>query len=481
MNHSTMLLKNIITGIVLFFPSFVLCKQDTTQNARMTIFVHGTVKPAEFSFSSLIKIMRDSVDNSLYSRAAYHIRNNPISFQGQAMQGLGLQKIDLSPEAPHNTARTIAFMYDLQHKELGTNFTQELYYTFGWNGLLSISKRFEEAQNFYKELKKELQRLQQKGINPEINIIAYSHGGNVTLYLPSVREQYEEYQNDTFMIDQLVTIGTPIQRETDHLVAKDMFKKVYHLYSTEDSVQVWDFFSSQKFFSKRCFSHRSDFTVPEKLRQIRLRVTKKIKWRHKAKDIKAPHEILNHHGVRLVHKDPGHTELWNFKWGAYWYRDTFPMKPLPVMSIIPTIITTVDQHPKYKNITFDYAPTEEGILLRHKPSMFKKALPFLNHETHTTLHHLAYTYEPSDFTLESQQDAIALALEKARNDLLRIRRYRKPRSKTLAKYMNKLDLGGFDFIPEIKQIRKTHLLCTQQQEPLWKIGNRKMRLSNIIA
>ena len=432
------------------------------RNALMTVFVHGTIKPAEFSFASIVKIMRDNVDNSLYSKAVGYMREDHTFYYGQAMQELGLKEINMSLEAPFSTARTIALMYNLQLDQLGNKPDINLYYTFGWNGLLSDTKRYEEAELFYEKLSQELARLAQNNIHPIVRVIAYSHGANVTLYLPAVRDNNPSYKSNPLFIDELVTIAAPVQKETDYLINDPLFKKVYHVYSTEDNVQVWDLFSSRQLFSKRKFTHRSDFEVPEKLHQVRIRVTKDIKWRHKAKELKAPHHILETPGIKLVHKDPGHTEMWNFQWGAYWYRDSFPLKPLPVMTIIPTILHTVDAHHRYKNLTFDYAPTENGILLRSKQARFKKVFAFLTPDTQKALWNVAQKYRPKDYTIESQQKQVAIALKKAQNYLAENQQYQKPHNKTLALYMKQISLGIFDSIPPVKGIGKMRLASTKR-------------------
>lgn len=427
-------------------------------NALMTIFVHGTMKPAEFSFANLIKIMRDNIDNTLYSLASKYMRSDPLFHQGQAMQGLGLKKIDMSPDTPHTTAQTIAMMYDLQKKELGTSWDNHLYYTFGWSGLLSDSKRIEEAENLYKELHNELSNLALQSIYPKLRIIAFSHGGNVVLYLPMIRDKFGKKSLMHFSVDELITLGTPVQVLTDYLVTDNLFKKVYHLYSTEDNVQVWDFMTSQEFFSKRRFAHRKGFTIPKKVQQIRMRITKAVKWKHTIKKLIEPYQVLEQPRVKLIHKDPGHTEMWSFKWAAYWYREHFPMNPLPIMTLIPTILHTVDQGPPLDHLTFDYAPGEDSILLRHKNSKkYKKAYPYLTCSMQKSLWELADKHRPADYSIETQENRTALALQKARDDLLDIRKYRRPHSRTLANYLHRINSGYFDSLPEIKKRNKVYL------------------------
>jgi hypothetical protein len=456
--HAIFFLKVFIISC---FIQQLCAKEAQEQNAEMFVLVHGTIKPAEFSFSSVMKIMRDKVDNTLYSLAASYIRQDPTFYNVQAMQERGLVKIDITPQSRRsNAAHIVGSMYDLQLEQLDKKFETNLYYTLGWNGLLSDSKRYEEAEFFHEELNKELERLAQKEIYPSITVIAYSHGANVVLYLPAARDNNPSFQEKPFIIDKLVLLAAPIQKETDYFSADPLFKAIYNIYSTEDNIQILDLFSSQQFFSKRKFTQRRGFKVPKKIRQIRMRVTKDIKWRHKAKELNAPHEILTYPGIKLVHKDPGHTEMWNFQWGAYWYRDSFPLKPLPVMTIIPTILDAVDKHPDQKHLTFDYAPTENGLLLQNKKTRFKKAFAFMTSEKQKSLWQLALDYKPENSSIEAQQRQVALALKKAQENLLKTHQYKKPHNKALAHYMKQISLGTFDTVPGAMKMGKMRLART---------------------
>jgi len=426
-------------------------------NVTMTICVHGTFYPPKISINNIFAIMRDKIDNTLYSRAVDYMRQDPRFFQGQAIQELGLKKIDMSPYAKHSTARTVASLYNLQLERLGKGHEKNLYYTFGWHGLLSDSKRYEESEKLYTDLIAEISKLRSENINPKVRIIAYSHGGNVVLYLPKVRDDRNPSPEDELVIDELITLATPIQMLTDHFIADRLFKKAYHFFSEEDVIQIADFASSGQILPQRYFTNRRNFKVPEKLTQVRLRCTKKIRFRHTAPDGILPHELLEQSTIKLVHKDPHHTEMWSFGWAACWYRPTFPLKPLPIMSLIPTIIHTLEQAPKeHTFLTFDYAPGEDGVLLKHeKKNSYKKAFPFMTATLQKELWELADKYRPKNFSIKIQEGLVALALGKARKDLVAVKRYKKPHNKTLAIYMHRIDAGYFDTIPGVNKNRST--------------------------
>lgn len=408
-------------------------KKAPEQNAIMTIFIHGTIMPVEVSLSGIVKIVHDKIDNTLYGRAASYIRNDPYFYYGHAIQELGFRKVDLRQEPITNGAQVLAKLYEYQYNHYETKPLKHLFYTFGWNGLLSATHRYEAAEVLYEELINELEILKKQKIYPFIRIVTYSHGGNVALYLPAVIKQgpFELYSELT--IDELVAIAMPIQRETDFLVTSPMFKKVYNIYSTEDSAQTLDMFSSQQFFSKRLFTNRAGFMLPEKLQQIQFRVTQEIKWKYTVKELSEPYKIIEQKSVRLVHKDPGHTEMWRFNWASYWYRDNFPLNPLPVAALVPTIIHSITTYqPDKKNLIFDICPREGAILLRQHRSSFRQAVPFLTPEKQKGLWELAEKNRPPICTYQKEVEHLEIALKKAKTDLLEIKKYKRPRSRTLA-------------------------------------------------
>ena len=59
----------------------------------------------------------------------------------------------------------------------------------------------------------------------------------------------------------LALLGTPIQVETDYLINSPIFKKIYNFYSRADQVQMLDFFSFKRFFSRKKFTKRYNFNI----------------------------------------------------------------------------------------------------------------------------------------------------------------------------------------------------------------------------
>lgn len=418
----------------------------------MTIFIHGTLKPVEFSFKDLVKVMRNKIDNTIYCATAKRIRKDPFFYSGQAIQGVGLKKIDA--QSPSNGARCLADLYETQHTFLG-NEHQRSYYTFGWDGLLNRRKRYEAAEYLYKELADEVKKLQEQDLEPRITIIAYSHGANVALNLVAVKHDNPKLDQNAFTVNQLVMLGAPIQKETDYLVTDPLFERIFNVYSSEDSIQALDIFSGKQFFSGKKFVKRGRFNVPSKITQVRLRTIKSLRGLHKVTEEPAhPYELLGHKGIRFIHRDPGHTELWNFKWGDYWYRDIFPLNPLPAVTFVPSILHALTQYtPDKRSVTFDYAHSYAGALLIPRIKHDRQAVPILDEATNSKLHTIADTYTPRDFSPNEQYKRASEILEEVQTEMRKSHGLKA--SKRLVNCFHKERHHSF---PKGQEIGHTHLL-----------------------
>lgn len=403
------------------------------QHADVIVFVHGTLKPADLSFSSIVKIMGNNIANTLYSQTTTYIRQDPYFYQAQAMQGLGLHPISLNPEH-RTTAQCMTQLFELQCRIHWPQTEHRFYYTFGWNGLLNAQERQKEGELFYQQLKAELTRLKEMSYEPSVYIIGYSHGGNVALNLARAQEK-ENDPEERFFIERLILLGMPVQKATDYLVHHAMFKKIYHIYSTEDAIQTLDIFGPSQFFSERLFKQRSDFLLPDKLVQLRIRVTRKVKGLHKiTTEQHIEHEHLTHAKVRRMHKDPRHTELWCFKWGAQWYRELFPLRPLPIVAFIPSLLHAVEcALPQSTRVTVDYVPLHNSAVLIPAIKKQAKTFPILTQDEIKQLYALAESYTPKNFSFEHQQERIEQYLKQARIHLKTKRKaQRDERKKRLA-------------------------------------------------
>lgn len=437
-----------------------LSSGSNVQSPEMIIFVHGTLKPAEVSFSNLIKVMRNKIDNSIYCMAAQEIRKDPFFYQSQPIQAEGLQAIDTTSIS--QGARCIKNLYEATYACLGQDTTR-LYYTFGWDGLLSPQRRYKAAKKLYKELYQELEKLAKKNIIPKITIIAFSHGANVVLNLAAVKldDPILYHLPKNFFITNLVLLGAPIQKATDYLTHDPFFKNIINIYSTADKIQSMDIFMPRQLFSQQYFTSRKNLPLADKITQIRLRITGDFKKKHRKlhSDEILLHDIENQI-IKSIHQDPGHTELWNFKWGAYWYRDTFPLNPLPSVILVPIIMHTIENYDlEKKHFTFDYLAPYGGAYIYEKKEK-KNFIPLLSAECIEKLKTIAQQHFPQEYTLAEQQKRVGIILNKVR----KTRKDLKLKNKQLLAYCNQSLLTNkrtLYHFPYRQKLAHAHLLRSE--------------------
>ncbi len=390
------------------------------------------------------------------------MRSNPYLFRNTATQGLGLAYIDPVEGVCKAGSQTLRELFEVQHVFYHTPIATRRYYTFGWDGTLSLSRRLEEARRFYDALEKEVAHLRKQHLKPLIHIIGYSHGGNVALNLARIKEERDPASS--FSVEQLVLLATPIQRETDYLVAHtDFFKKVYLFYSTEDSVQTSDMFSTKKeVFSRHRFTNHSQLAIPPTLTQVRFRLTRAIKRSSFLSDPDAtPEMILEEKRIQCLHMDPGHVEFWNLQWGSYWYRPNLPLSPLPVLAFVPAITHLLQEYvPDAPFVTFDYCPSVHGARIILKKARDALAVPVLSQAIVDAMKGLVDVCVPSDFSLEEQQRQEYLALKQAHRSLKQ-RANKKTRQRLATSYYDLARKLWPHQFPQFQEIDHRHLLGTQ--------------------
>ena len=406
----------------------------------VTIFVHGTLKPAQVSLSTINEVMHNRIENTLYSITLEYMRANTYLHQNTPTQGLGLVYINPLNDECQSGAQTMRSLFELAHVFYKTDATHRRYYTFGWNGLLNMQERYVAAKKLYHELEKEVALLRSKSLEPSIHMVAYSHGGNVALNLAKIKQ--ENITNPNFAVEQLVLLATPIQKETDYLVGDtSFFKKSFLFFSTEDHVQTSDFFSTQKeLFSRRKFTSRAEFKVPDTLTQVRIRLTKRINRSKMIHDENAEIEaILSEPNIRCLHMDPSHTEFWNLRWGNEWYRTSLPIAPLPVIAFVPTITYLLEHFAQSaRTITFDYCPSVGGARLIMNNHKTGTVVPVLNETVISHMNELVERCIPEDFSLEEQNRQEQLALKQAYETLKKDKKTLKKKShrKLMTSYLD---------------------------------------------
>lgn len=370
---------------------------------QMIVFVHGTSGAvSNASLGNLYRIMVDNVENSYYEKAVDLIRSNPYMYKNQAMQEYGLKPIQLHERKPGQAAALFAYTYDTILRETFPEQNNNLYYTYGWSGVLSESIRYKNAADFYKELLEEYKIQVEKNPDKEVKIciIGYSHGGTVALQLARAyeREQFLE----PLSIDLLILLGTPIQKETDHLVISSIFKKVYHIYSRGDKIQKMDFFSFERFFSYRRFNDDKRFITPEKVVQIELKIKP------------ARREYKPHEKKTYVNRAPGHIELWFFGWTGGTYRQDFPLYPLPTACLIPSIIKAAqDGMPHETDLVIEVYPCAEKCMVKKRRYFKKTETKGISYSTLKKLQDIAQQETPLDFNRKDYLSHMNTAVNQA--------------------------------------------------------------------
>lgn len=375
--------------------SFLKPKKHIPQKeVWMNVFVHGimSIKP-HLSWNNFMQFMKDEVDGTLYSKTVELMREDPFFFKNQAMQHIGLHKVEPCFIEGSSSA-SLGFILDEVGKHYGINRTN-IYYTFGWNGLLSAKSRLNEARKFFIALEKEKAALKKKGLDVKIRLFGYSHGGNVNLNLAAAKKKF--FPHSKLVIDEVVNLGTPVITDSDYLINDPMFKKIFHMYSLYDRVQPLDVFAPKQFFSTREFKPRKGFKLPDKLVQIQLKVTrcKKAVLSNPKKfalscDFSKPQVVYGKRGL-LRDISPGHAELWFFGWTPVNYRPHYPLFPLPTIAFAPVILHHADKiahsmNPEH-SVVADIRPEHDVILFRgNQDHKVHSTVPYIPKEKLAQLH-----------------------------------------------------------------------------------------------
>lgn len=316
--------------LVILSLSFLTYKLFFKKEQNITIFIHGTFMP-EFAILSPYQTYTQNLnDQDFYSKSIEKIRNNKEIYQDSLTLNTGFHKISkkiiqnytkqkLNKEQSRLGAYHLIGLYNNINESIFKNSNKNIYYTFGFSGLLSNNHRKETSQTLYNCLTNLIKKKSKKNIKLNINLVSFSHGGNVALYLAEVENKYRK----NLEINNLVLLGTPIQKETVHFAKSQIFKKIINIYSEADSIQIKDTIST--------------------LGQTHRKINDLIKYK---KDI---------YNIRLLadkNKDAfGHSNFWCL--GKYGYSHYFwqPTKtknvlefldPLPIVTLIPCFISIIE-------------------------------------------------------------------------------------------------------------------------------------------
>ncbi len=192
----------------------------TLKRPILTIFVHGTFHLPIMPKMG-IKFVHNCIDTFIFAQK-------------------GLHKVN-SLEEHYTHAWTKKFHNYHMIKTISEanpeRFPFDSFYIFCWSGELSPEKRFHAAQKLHACLVPLVaEYTEMYGIEPYIQLITHSHGGNVALNLAKVNDT----SSTQVSIDELILLACPVQYETSHLIHHDSFKKIYSLHSHWDIIQVID-------------------------------------------------------------------------------------------------------------------------------------------------------------------------------------------------------------------------------------------------
>lgn len=150
-------------------------------------------------------------------------------------------------------------------KQAPHEYSWDTFYFFGWSGKLSTQERLTAARDLSAYIHKLIDEHNALyGYAPKIRIITHSHGGNVALNLARIEPEI------SYVIDELILLACPVQKQTAELIASGLFKSIYSLYSRFDTFQVMDMQGFQKdengdrikhpLMSKRTFKGQPNLT-----------------------------------------------------------------------------------------------------------------------------------------------------------------------------------------------------------------------------
>ncbi len=421
------IVKHIKTSYLWLFFSFLLIhctifSGQQKKEAWATVFIHGimSIKP-HLSLSNFMRFMRDKIDDTVYAKTVELMRADEFFYYNQIMNGYGLHEINIHNRSKNNASSAIASLYN-SVQELVTPDVEQHYYAYGWSGLLSSTYRYLDSKKLFEALELLTNIFYKQGIRLHIRLIGYSHGGNVLLNLAAVRQDF--YPESSLVIDEAILLGVPIQTETDYLIEDPIFDKIYHIYSEADRIQCIDFFSFNRFFSRRHFKHRQTLKIPKNLTQVRIKLMRMTKSRYpleqrmKRVSDYSQAETISGTSPYLRDASPGHIELWFFGWAPQHYRPDFILNPLPLVIFLPYILyyiqTLSNKIINPRPVIVDIRPELDTMIIKqHRPSHFCQIIPFVTSRMREAFAELAYSIQPDSYSNDEYNEHISIAYKKA--------------------------------------------------------------------
>jgi hypothetical protein len=305
------IIRLIKLALITSITTLTLHTSGTNQTIH-TIFIHGVFNPKPHAKLGLVpKLFKDSTQNTVYTIAMSDIRKQKYQYDSQPIQDIGTHIV--TDNSPHGARNWIKSYRQVDAEYRPQDCINRCYYTCGWSGIVSESERLKAAQKLYEYL---------QTLDGIIRIVAFSHGGDVANCLQQI---HNKHPDSKFHIQELVTIGTPVIKNSYHAVNGGLFERYYHIFSKGDAVQKLDIVSeNDMLFSQRNF--KLSKKLPKNLVQVELQMA------HYTKK-----------GRKKIYK-PGHVQLWFFGWKPRLARrhKSQPIDPFPPAIFVSCIINAVE-------------------------------------------------------------------------------------------------------------------------------------------
>ncbi len=318
---------------------------NAKKRCAIVVFVHGTLLPIP-AVNDIHKNVanffapRGKILGQIYSTL---VREN--DFLGyQPIAHIGLHPIDRVCTKGANGAQLLAWWIQEIYNILPFDERADVdAYTFGWDGVLSDEHRKNQARNFLASLRTLVNERRSAGLvqgkDFDLIVLTHSHGGNLALYMVDWA-----LPNESFFIDYLINLGTPIHEKTEKNLGAPLFKNVWNVYSKNDWIQVSDFISIQGSYKRKRVYESSSSKKLHTLKQILFEVDG---------------------------RGPLHSEMWFFY--RSWLQQLFK-HPVPIGVFVPLMLHLVK---KTKN-SEHYLKMS---LTCKEPMVHMSCRPFTNYDT----------------------------------------------------------------------------------------------------
>lgn len=296
-------------------------RHNEPPKVRVTVFIHGTVGTS-FNVLNPWKCSSETFDkNCLSARTVKRFRSFDGMNYDQIFGPHGLTEFN-APDLPvWYASRYVIPAYQVCSECVGVDIDIYKHALFGWTGFLHNGARKEAGYELYQALCDYRDSLvMQYNIDPEIDIVAHSHGGNVALWLAQAEKEYKR----GLLINTLIMLGTPMQKEMTLSIASPLFRTMVLCYSQGDSIQQRDYFSAKEGKSYQQMAHIANIA-----------------------DIIAQNPSLRRHDVACIVNNNDqritHTNMWLAGRSNPVLDD---LDPLPLVVFMPALVWCLDQHPK---------------------------------------------------------------------------------------------------------------------------------------